>query len=180
MHRYVGLFCAATALAFAVTANAANDKLKAPNTLIRFDTFTPGVQLSDQYAVLGVTFDGTFEGNITAGVIGTDGDYGTYFFGNSQPNFVVIGSGTLSIYFDEPISDFSFRAGDADSDPEAFAVNAFDSDGNLLDSQIVLLFDAGTTVSIAKSGIAEIRIFGITGCNDCYSGFAVDDLSYVR
>jgi len=179
MKTFVPLLLVVT-IAFSASVQAANDKLKTPNTFIDFDTLTPGDQLTDQYQDLGVTFEGTFEGNLTAGLVGTDGDAGHQSFGNSPPNFVIVGSGVLTMYFDAPVSDLSFRLGDGVPDTVALGVTAFDENDLVLDSHVVLQFEDAAVITFPYDGISKVRVFGITGCPNCTPGVGLDDLSYIR
>ena len=143
--------------------------------ILDFDDLSTGAQLTDQFINQGVVFSGTFEGNITAGLVETEPAFGTFFFGNSEPNFVIVGGGRLTATFTSPVSNVSFRAGDADPVEEAFGVTAFDPEGVVVFSSVVHLFEEGATININERGIAEIRIFHFLG-----SGFAIDDFSYMR
>lgn len=154
-------------------------------TNIDFDDLPQGEQLTTQFAQLGVVFEGTFNGAFTSGLIGGEGDFGTFNFGNSEPNFVVVGVGALTAKFldptsllPQPVRDVTFRVGDGDLAVEALGVTVFDVGGTVLDSHIVHLFDKGATINLPYSDIFEIRIFGISGCVGCFSGFAIDDLSF--
>ena len=135
----------------------------------------------------GVIFSGTDAGAPlgTSGLIGTNGAFGTFYFGNSEPNFVILGVGSLTATFVEPftvtpatVSNVTLRVGDGDPGPEAIGVNAFDRDGEVIFSQVVHLLEKGTTISIRSKGIAEIRVFGISVVP--FTGFAIDDFAYKR
>jgi len=160
---------AALLLCFISFAAVAKDR----RTTLNFDDLSTGQQLTDQFINQGVVFSGTFEGNLTAGLVETEPAFGTFFFGNSEPNFVIVGAGRLTATFTSPVSNVSFRAGDSDSAEEAFGVTAFDREGVVLFSSVVHLFEEGATIRINKARITEIRIFQILG-----SGFAIDDFSY--
>ena len=155
-------------ISFAAVAN--HNKI-----ILNFDDLFTGEQLTDQFIDQGVVFSGTFEGNLTAGLVETEPAFGTFFFGNSEPNFVIVGVGRLTATFTSPVSNVSFRAGDADSAEEAFGVTAFDPEGAVVFSSVVHLFEEGATININERGIAEIRIFQFLG-----GGFAIDDFSYMR
>lgn len=145
-------------------------------TVINFDDLERGTILGDQYADLGVTFRPAEE--YAAGYVGQNGDYGTYEFGNSSPNFVIVGVGVMTIDFDRPVSNISMRVGDGDTAIEALGISAFGVGGQLLNSQIVHLYVDGATVAIPAEGVVEVRLFGIYGCSNCGSGFAIDDLMF--
>src|SRR5512145_3496064 len=67
---------------------------------LNFDELNPGVYLTDQYRSEGVVFSGTSEPTFgVAGVIATPGTAGTVSFGNSEPNFVIVGLGSLTASF---------------------------------------------------------------------------------
>ena len=114
-------------------------------------------------------------------------DRGTFNFGNSEPLFVIVGTGELTVGFVDPTSQLpravdnvSFRAGDADIAAEAFGVTAFDVNGVVLGTEFVHLFEKGSTINLPYRDISEIRIFGMNGCQSCGSSFAIDDLSFDR
>ena len=172
---------------FVVSALAAKEKLGRPSVELDFDELSVGEQLGTQYAALGVVFEGTVVGDLTAGYIGTDGDFGTFFFGNSIPNFAIIGGASLTaIFIDEatqqlsPVSDVSIRIGDGDVAGETFAVTAFDQEGNVLDSQVIQVFEDGATINIPKQDITHVTIFSIQGCGGCSSGLAIDDFKFAN
>ena len=168
-----------------ISAYAAGDKLKKPSVLLDFEDLSRNELLTDQYADLGVVFAGTFEGNLTAGLIGIAGDFGHQYYGNSEPNFVQIGVGILTIKFIDPITqepsavrNVTFNAGDGVPDIEAFGVTAFGPNGTVVESHIVHLFEEGAIIELSGGEIEEIRIFGITGCLGCGSGFVIDDFTF--
>jgi len=170
---------------FVVSALAAKDKLKSPSVVLDFEDLSRGDLLTDQYADLGVVFAGVFEGNLTSGLIGIAGDYGHQYYGNSEPNFVQIGAGIITVKFIDPVtqepstvSSVSFNAGDGVTDIEAFGVTAFGPDGTVVDSYIVHLFEEGAIIELSGGEIEEIRIFGISGCLGCGSGFVIDDFTF--
>jgi hypothetical protein len=167
-------------LSFVSVAAIAN----AETIRLDFDDLTPGDQLEDQFINKGVIFSGTAEGSLgTSGVVGTEPDFGTFFFGNSEPNFVIVGDGSLTARFIDPdtqspsiVSNVKFRMGDGDFAAEVIGVNAFDRNGKVIFATIVHLLQEGTTINIRRDGIAEIRMFGFQ--TTAGSGFAIDDFSY--
>jgi hypothetical protein len=151
-------------------------------TTINFDDLQPGVILTNQYASMGVLFSAGGDG--PAGEIHTEPDYGTLFFGNSQPNFVLVGFGYLTISFVDPSTGLaaealsvSARVGDGDPSAEGVGVTGFDQNGNVVYSAVVHLIEEGATVNIPVK-VSKLRLFGIYVSPP--TGFAIDDLSFVR
>lgn len=160
---------------------------KAERISLDFDDLSIDQHLSDQFEDKGVIFSGTWEPSLgTSGLIETEPAFGTYFFGNSEPNFVIVGIGSLTATFYDPhtgnpstVSNVSFRIGDADSDPEAIGINAFDLNGDVIFSKVVHLLEEGTTIRIRRGQIAKVRVFGINITSEYGAiGFAIDDFSW--
>lgn len=174
------LFFVFSSLVF--NSNAADSK----TITLDFDDLTEGDFLTNQFAVQGVVFSGTFEPTIgTSGLIATEGTLGAVFFGNSEPNFVIVGLGSLTASFLDPgtgnpvrVSRVSIRIGDGDSAPEIVGINAFDSSGALIFSQVVHLIEQGTTVEVSSpfGRIVKIRVFAVRPAEG--SGFNIDDFTY--
>lgn len=142
-------------------------------------------QLSNQYASDGVVFIGAEEGNLFTGEIGTEPNRGTFFFGNSEPNFVIVGVGLIIAKFQDetsglpkPVKNVSLRVGDGDSPAEGIGVMAMDQNGIVLESHMIYELDQGVTIYFPFENIFEIRLFGMSGCRGCGGGFAFDDFSY--
>lgn len=167
---------------FAFKGNATDSK----TTTLDFDGLAQGELLTNQFAAQGVVFSGTSEPTIgTSGLIATQGTLGTVFFGNSEPNFVIVGLGSLTASFLDPstgnpvrISRVSMRIGDGDSAPEIVGINAFDAGGGLIFSQVVHLVEQGTTVEVSSpfGRIVKIRVFAVRPPEG--SGFNIDDFAY--
>ena len=158
-----------------------------------FDDLVVGNQLTDQYHDMGVVFSGTYNSGVTGGYIGTEdepGSGGTKFFGNSEPNFIIVGIATLTANFINPetdvpdtVSKLSVRVGDGDLECEDMGINAFDIDGDLIYSSIVHLYEEGTTITIDANSIAKVTFFSVPIWYDDiggYSGFAIDDFAYSK
>jgi hypothetical protein len=154
-----------------------------------FDNLSIGEQLTDQFRSVGVVFSGTFEPTFgTAGVVATQGIAGTIFFGNSEPNFIIVGLGSVTATFVEPGTSnpaatrwVRFRAGDGEPASDIVGVNAFDPAGRSVFSELVYLTDEGTTIEIGpqqigQARIAKVRIFGLRPAEG--SGVNMDDFSF--
>jgi hypothetical protein len=175
----------AVALALLCSAVGANAEPRAEAVTITFDDLANGTQLADQYKDLGVVFSGTYEPTFgTAGVVATEGVAGTQSFGNSAPNLVIVGLGSVTASFVDPESGdpataqwISVRLGDGDSASEIVGVNAFAPSGELVFSTVVHLIDEGVTLRIdPKAEMAKVRIFALAPPEG--SGVNMDDFSF--
>lgn len=178
----LALATVALLLTWSVAASGQGEIGNPARTIINFDTLSPGDTVTDQYASEGVVFSAGADG--PAGLIATQPQYNTYFFGNSEPNFLIVGLGYVTASFINPstgapmeVSDVSARVGDADAEPEIAGVSAFDLDGNVVYSAMVHLIDEGATVKIPVK-VSKVSFFGMWVSPP--SGFAIDDLSFCR
>ncbi len=180
------LALSAVLLPLTLAASAGGDISKV--VTLDFDDLTVGNLLRDQYVSQGVRFSGTSEPTSNeAGLVSTEG-YSGLFLGNSEPNFVNVGLGSVTAKFVNPAtgqpataSRARVRMGDGDPNPQIACVNAFDPDGNTIFFVCVHLIEEGTTVTIRRKDIAparmaEIRFYAISAFPD--TGFNMDDFSF--
>jgi hypothetical protein len=156
-------------------------------TTIDFESVASGTQLTNEFESLGVLFSGT---DSYAGLVITEGQYGTSNFGNS-PNHLVHGGyygGTTTLQFVDPsdpatprgVSTFSILLGDGSPDTETFSITFRDMAGTILAGPVGYTTTSnGLLIQETSSSLGDLIGFvDISLDINSPSGVAFDDLSF--
>jgi len=158
-------------------------------TVINFDDvsapclFMDTVALRDQYASLGVTFAGPTGPNDGGAILNECGNFGVS--GHSPPNFLAFNAGAVLsdggiprnpeiIKFSPLVSEVQINAGSGADAGMSLLMEAFDSTGNLLGADSIIMQPGMQTLSISANGIAAVVISSPAGI------FVLDDLAFVQ
>jgi hypothetical protein len=154
-------------------------------TLIDFDDisapclFMDTVRLTNEYASLGVIFEGP-SGNDGAAIVNECGNWSVS--GHSSPNFLGInGDGMMSdggrpigpetIYFDPPVSYVELLAGS--STRPTVTLEAYDGNGSVVDNSSLSLSNTLSPISVSGTNITRVVISSSSNL------FVLDDLQFV-
>jgi len=136
--------------------------------------------LTDQYASLGVTFEGP-DGNDGGAILNQCGNFSVD--GHSTPNFLAfnvdagMGDGGLAkgpetLVFSPPVSNVVVSVAQGSDTPGELSIEAFDAQGGKLDAVTVTLSSHLTPVTVSAPGIVRVVV------SSTAEAFVLDDLTF--